>query len=200
MRILISFVTGTALLMTAALTGCVDPSDPFDTTLTTATTANTMNGDGDGDGETGVETETTGDEDGCVPAMIGGTCDDTCGCAMGLTCDDGTCSLGGGDGDGDGDGDPGGMCTSYDPMMCTPPGQPITVMGVEGSFCTCACTSDGDCPGGPVGTQGACALQTPDMMMFCGLICSVAMDACPEGASCKSAGQMNPDIGLCTFP
>jgi hypothetical protein len=36
--------------------------------------------------------------------------------------------------------------------------------------------------------------------MFCGLICSVAMDACPEGASCKSAGQMNPDIGLCTFP
>jgi hypothetical protein len=34
----------------------------------------------------------------------------------------------------------------------------------------------------------------------CGLICSIMNDACPAGSSCKPAGQMDPDIGICTFP
>jgi hypothetical protein len=210
MRILTSFVTGTALLMTAGLIGCTpDPDDVFDTLLTTVSTVGDGDGDttGDGDGEPGDgdPTDTTGDGDGepgdgdgdaCELGAIGEPCDDACGCVEGLTCDGGECSLGGGDGDGD----PGGECTSYDPTMCPPPGQPIMVGGIEGAFCTCACTTDADCLAGPPGTVGACALATPDMMTFCGLICSVASDACPAGSTCKTAGQMDPDVGLCTFP
>lgn len=213
MRILTSFVTCAALLMTVGLGCAPDPDDVFDTLLTTATTQTTLGdgdgdttGDGDGDAETTGTPETTGDGDGdgdaCGTGMIGEPCDDVCPCAEGLTCDgSNTCSLGGGDGDGDGDGDPGGDCNTWDPAMC-PMESLVGVQGVEGNFCGCPCAADADCPMGPPGTQGACALvlgmgMTPTN---CGLICSVMNDACPEGSTCKTIGQMDPDLGLCTFP
>jgi hypothetical protein len=211
MRILTSFVTCAALLMTVGLTGCApDPDDVFDTLLTTATTQTTQGdgdgddttGDGDGDAETTGPGDGDGDGDACGTGMIGEACDDTCPCADGLTCDnDGTCSLGGGDGDGDGDGDPGGECNTWDPMMC-PMGSLVSVMDIEGNFCGCPCMADADCPMGPPGTQGACALVLGGGMSptNCGLICSVMNDACPAGSTCKTIGQMDPDLGLCTFP
>jgi hypothetical protein len=213
MRSLTSLATSAALLMTAALMGCVDPTDPFDS-LTTATTNTTLgdgdsetsasSGDGDGDTGDGDGDGDSGDGDGdtgCAAGNIGDPCDDTCPCAEGLSCNAGECALGSGDGDGDGDGDTGGDCNTYDPMMCMPPGQLIGVMGIDGQFCGCPCMADADCPMGPMGTQGGCVLS---LMMgppsVCGLLCSVSMDACPEGATCQSAGQMDPDIGLCTWP
>jgi hypothetical protein len=220
MRILTSFVTGAALLMTAGLGCAPDPDDVFTSLTTTLSTTNNTVGDGDGDTTGDGDGDTTGDGDGdtngdgdgdgdgdtngdgdgdgdCPAGTFNCPCDNGM-CDEGLTCDEGVCSLGGGDGDGDGD--PGGECTSYDPMMCPPPGMGIMVGGIDGSFCTCACTTDADCLAGPPGTQGGCILQTPDMTTYCGLLCSVEMDACPAGSTCKSAGQMDPDIGLCTFP
>lgn len=201
MRTLTSFVTGAALLIAAGSIGCLpDPDDVFETI------ANTTPGDGDGDTTGDGDGDSAGDGDGdgdtgCAAGNIEDPCDENCPCTAGLTCNsDGVCSLGGGDGDGDGDGDPGGMCTSYDPMMCAPPGMVIGVQNVPGSFCACACTTNADCPSGPPGTQGGCALMTPQGMVFCGLICNVQMDACPEGSTCKSAGQMDPNVGLCTYP
>jgi hypothetical protein len=219
MRILTSFVTTAALLMTAGLIGCGVDTDPFDT-LTSTLGTSLSQGDGDGDDTTGDGDgdTTTGDGDGdttpgdgdgdgdgepgdgdgeCTAGTFGCPCGPGDMCDEGLSCEDGTCGLGGGDGDGDGDP---GMCTSWDPAMCDPPGVPIGVDGIEGGFCTCMCTTDADCLAGPPGTQAGCVLATPDMMTFCGLICSVANDACPVGATCKTAGQMDPDVGLCTYP
>jgi hypothetical protein len=116
---------------------------------------------------------------------------------------------GDGDGDptgetGDGDGDP-GECNTYDPELC--PVQPLTAMGVEGSFCGCPCVTSEDCPMGPEGTNGACALMAPMGMdpEFCALICTpddgMGMpepDVCPEGSSCKATNQEG--VGLCTYP
>jgi hypothetical protein len=213
MRILTSFATGAVLLMSL---GCApDPDDVF-TTLTTTlgTTMTTMTqGDGDGDttgGDGDGDSATTGDGDGdgdqgdgdgdgaCPPGTFNCPCDNGM-CDEGLTCTDGVCGLGGGDGDGDGD--TGEECNSYDPMMC-PMDNILAVMGLEGNFCGCPCTTSADCPMGPPGTSGQCALVLGGGMAptNCGLICSVAMDACPPGSTCKPAGQMDPDIGICTFP
>ena len=149
MRILTSFVTSTALLMTAGLLGCNVDTDPFDTLTSTATlgTTNTQgnetettNGDGDGDTTNGDgDGDTTngdgdgdtnpGDGDGEPTGCFNCPCnpDDTC--DEGLSCSEGICQLGGGDGDGDGDGDTGGDCNTYDPMECMPPGQLLMVFG-----------------------------------------------------------------------
>jgi hypothetical protein len=71
MRILTSFVTGTALLMTAGLLGCNVDTDPFDTLTSTATLGTTMTqGDGDGD-----DTSTTATGDGDGDGDTGGECD-----------------------------------------------------------------------------------------------------------------------------
>jgi hypothetical protein len=169
----------------------------------------TTGGDGDGDGDTSPETTGPGDGDGdgdqgdgdgdCPAGTFNCPCDTGDVCDMGLVCENGICGLGGGDGDGDGD--TGGDCNSYDPMMC-PMENVLAVQGLEGNFCGCPCASDADCPMGPPGTQGACVLVLGMGMAptNCGLICSVMNDACPAGASCKPAGQMDPDIGICTFP
>jgi hypothetical protein len=223
MRSLTSFVTASAplhaaLLMAVVSIGCApDPDDVFDTLLTSTTMTTVGDGDGDttgdGDGDTtgDGDGDGTGDGDGdgdgdtgCAAGNLNDPCDANCPCAEGLTCDGGTCSLGGGDGDGDGgdgDGDP-GECNTYDPMMCAPPGQLVMVGNIEGNFCSCPCTTNQDCPMGPPGTNGGCALVLGMQMAptNCGLICSVANDACPEGSTCKSAGQMDPDLGLCTYP
>jgi hypothetical protein len=220
MRILTSFVTGTALLMTAGLLGCNVDTDPFDTLTSTATLGTTMTqgdgdgddtsttasgdgdgdtatGDGDGDGEPG-----DGDGDtGCTPGTFNCPCGPGDMCDDGLSCVDGTCTLGGGDGDGDGDGDTGGDCNTYDPMMCAPPGALLMVGDIEGNFCSCPCATNADCPMGPQGTTGACALSTmggePE---FCALVCTPGgMDVCPAGSSCKDVpNQMG--VGLCTYP
>jgi hypothetical protein len=197
MRFLTSFVTGAALLMTTGLIGCGEP-DPVDTAAETT-------GDGDGDGDANTETGDPGTETGdCELGMIGDACDDACGCADGLTCDAGICSLGG-DGDGDGDGDPGGECNTYDPNMCAPPGALLMVADVEGNFCSCPCATNEDCPMGPAGTTPGCVLgmmggMTPNL---CGLICTPAMgmmdDDCPEGSTCKEVPSQ-PGVGLCTYP
>jgi hypothetical protein len=219
MRILTSFVTGAALLMTTGLLGCHVDTDPFDTLTSTATlgTSNTQgdgdadtstsgdgdgdtatgDGDGDGDGEPG-----DGDGDtGCTPGTFNCPCAAGDVCDDGLSCVDGTCTLGGGDGDGDGDGDTGSECNTWDPAMC-PMESVVGVMGLDGNFCGCPCSADADCPVGPPGTNGGCVLVLGGGMAptNCGLICSVMSDACPAGSTCKAAGQMDPDIGLCTFP
>jgi hypothetical protein len=172
MRILTSFATGAALLMSL---GCTpDPDDVF-TSLTTTlgTTMTTTLGDGDGDttGGDGDGDTTTGDGDGdttpgdgdgdagdgdgdCPAGTFNCPCDNGM-CDEGLTCENGVCGLGGGDGDGDGD--TGEVCDTWDPAMC-PMDSLVGVMGIEGNFCGCPCMDSADCPMGPQGTQGQCVL------------------------------------------
>jgi hypothetical protein len=165
----------------------------------------TTMGDGDGDPTTmgDGDGDTAGDGDGdtgCPLGEFGCPCDNGQ-CAPGLSCGlDNTCGLGGGDGDGDpstgdGDGDP------WDPNNCVMPSVPVTITGLTGEMCSAPCTSDADCPPGPVGTQPACALIF-DMDVDpsqCALICDPLNDACPVGASCKTVPDQ-PDVGICTYP
>lgn len=102
----------------------------------------------------------------------------------------GICQLGGGDGDGDGDGgiDP------WDPDWCTPPGMPVMLQGIAGTYCAHPCMVDADCPQGPVSTQPTCIV---DNSTLCALLCTPNQSTCPPGSSCK---QVEPGVGLCTYP
>jgi hypothetical protein len=205
MRSLTSFVTGAALIMTAGLFACVPDVDPFDTIVTTAGDGDgdesTGDGDGDGDAGDGDGDAGDGDGDGCAAGNLNDPCSEMCPCSMGLMCnaDDGTCQLGGG-GDGDGDGDGDSECNSYDPMMCMG-GQVLSVMGIEGMFCGCPCTTNADCPMGPPNTMGGCVLSAGGGMTptNCGLICMSGSMDCPEGSTCKDVPNQ-PGVGLCTYP
>ena len=129
--------------------------------------------------------------DECVPGMTGETCDDACGCAEGLTCDGTmTCSVEGGEGE----------CDTYDPLLCMPPGMLLSTMDVAGNFCGCPCVLDEDCPMGPPGTLGQCALTLMgDVPEFCALACTPGGDDCPAPSTCNEVPSQ-PGVGLCTYP
>jgi hypothetical protein len=159
------------------------------------------NGDGDGDAGDGDGDADSNDTD-CPLGEFGCPCDNGT-CVPGLVCGmDGLCGLGGGDGDGDpttgdgdGDGDP------YNPAGCMMPSTLVGVNGLEGELCSPPCVADNDCPAGPVGTNGACALILDGAMnpSNCVLVCDPLNDACPPGSTCKDVPDQ-PGLGLCTYP
>jgi hypothetical protein len=160
---------------------------------------------GDGDGDDGDGDPSAGDGDGdadtdCPVGEFGCPCDNG-ECVPGLTCDQGTCGLGGGDGDGDGDPTGDGDGDPWDPNTCMEPSIPVTINGLTGDVCSPPCSVDADCPPGPVGTNPQCALIL-DMAMDpsnCALVCDPVNDGCPVGASCKEIVDQ-PGVGICTYP
>jgi hypothetical protein len=185
MRISKHVFVATLALFTLQSTGCIVSINDGDTG-NDDTTADDSGGDGD---------STTGTESGSSESEGGdgdsGTTGDT---------DGGTS----GDGDAGGDGD--GDCAAYgDPSetmnMCCEGETALSIMGIDGAFCSPGCTSNADCPAsGDLDVQ--CVLGPTDgAAENCAVICMVGGDNsdCPSGSTCKDIMQ-GGNVGICTYP
>jgi len=79
---------------------------------------------------------------------------------------------------------------------------------VKGSFCAPKCMGQGTCPkpdGLDPDVQAICAFDT-DMDQkadICALLCVIANDDCPDGATCEDIGipeMQMMKFGVCTYP
>lgn len=79
----------------------------------------------------------------------------------------------------------------------------VMVGELPGAFCSAPCMADADCPEVPDGATAGCFLIADGGMnpTNCAIACSLDMEVCPAGSSCKDLmDPNNPGLGLCTYP
>lgn len=107
-------------------------------------------------------------------------------------------------------GDPGVPGSVYGPCddgmpPCQDGADCLTIMGLEGNFCSPSCAMMAACPDNPGGSaMPQCVLTMEGSMdpVNCALVCDPAMGGgqCPGGTSCKQLPAPNDMFGLCTAP
>ncbi len=146
---------------------------------------------------TGTPTTTMPPADSSGGESSGGvTCDPPC--AAGEQCIGGTCFDAGDSSSGE---PPPPTSSDYGPCdMCAAGEVPVMVGTIEGCFCSPGCDGQGSaCPDPNEGSaQAMCVLE---LMMGagptnCALICDLAANNCPPGATCEDAG----GAGVCVHP
>lgn len=85
-------------------------------------------------------------------------------------------------------------------MGCPADSDCVSLDGVEGDFCSPKCGAGVMCPVPDGGAMGQCALILEMGMdpTNCAAICSVQMQNCPEGTTCKAVPMQM--VGVCTAP
>ena len=106
-------------------------------------------------------------------------------------------------------GDPGVPGSLYGPCddgmpPCQDGADCLSIMGLEGNFCSPSCAMMAACPANPSGdamAQCALTMEGSEEPVNCALVCMLDTPGqCPGGTSCKQLPPPNEMFGLCTAP